>query len=66
MDPVPSGSGLAQRMVCNLDRHVLGVDAAHSRDPPSEDDGSAQHPLASAGPRVAQVSAHDPQAIDYV
>ena len=37
MDPVPFGSGIALRMVRNLDRHVLGVDAAHSRDPPSED-----------------------------
>ena len=37
VDPVPSGSGLALCMVPNLDRHVLGVDAAHSRDPPSED-----------------------------
>ena len=51
--PVPCGSGLAQQMVRNLDRHVLGVDAVHSRDPPSEDYGSAQHPPASAGPRVA-------------
>ena len=37
VDLVPSRSGLAQRMVRNLDSHVLGVDAAHSRDPPSED-----------------------------
>ena len=50
---MPSGSGLAQGMGHNLDRHVLGVDAAHSRDPPSEDYGSEQHPPASAGPRVA-------------
>ena len=56
----------------DLHRHVLDVDAAHSRDLPSEDYGNAQHPLASAGPRVAFVhpldsgSAHDPLPIDCV
>ena len=35
--------------------------AAHSRNLPSEDYGRAQHPTASAGPRVAYGSAHDPQ-----
>ena len=49
---------------------MLGADAAHSRDLPSEDYGNAQHPSASAGPRVAFAhpldsgSAHDPQPID--
>ena len=45
---------------------MLGVDAAHSPDPPSEDYGSAPRLPASAGPRVAYGIAHDPQAIDYV
>ena len=72
MDPVPSGSGLAQSTGGDLDRHVLGVDAAHPRDLPSEDYGNAQHPLASAAPRVAFAypldsgSAHDPLPIDCV
>ena len=44
---MPSGSGLAQSTGGDLDRHVLGVDAAHSRDLPSEDYGNAQHPPAS-------------------
>ena len=53
----------------DLDRHVLGVDAAHSRDLPSENYGNTQHRPASAGPRVAFVhpldsgSAHDPLPI---
>ena len=51
VDPVPSGSGLAQSTGGGLDRPVLGSDAAHSRDP-SEDYGNAQHPPACAGPRV--------------
>ena len=67
-----SGSGLAQSTRGDLDRHVLGVDAAHSRDLPSEDYGNAQHPPVSAGPRVAFAhpfdsgSAHDPLPIDCV
>ena len=36
-----------------LARHVLGVDAAHSRGLPSEDYRNAQHPPASMGPRIA-------------
>ena len=38
---MPSGSGLAQSTGGDLNRHVLGVDAAHSRDLPSEDYGNA-------------------------
>ena len=70
VDPVPSGSGLAQSTGVGLDRPVLGADAAHSRDLPSEDYGNAQHPPASASPRVAFAhpldsgSVHDPQPID--
>ena len=66
VDPVPSGSGLAQSTGGDVDRHVLGMDTAHSRDLPSEDYGNAQHLPASAGPRVAFAhplddgSAHDP------
>ena len=37
------------------------MDAAHSRDLPSEDYRRVQHPPASAGPKVADGSAHDPQ-----
>ena len=67
VDPVPSGSGLAQSTGGNLDRPVLGADAAHSRDLPSEDYENAPYPPAPAGPRVAfahpieSVSAHDPE-----
>ena len=50
---MPSGSGLAQCSGDGLDRHVLGVDAAHSQDLPSEDYGNTQHPPASTGPRIA-------------
>ena len=50
---MPSVSGLAQRSGGGLDRHVLGVDAAYSRDLPSEDYGNTQHPPASMGPRIA-------------
>ena len=70
VDPVPSGSGLGQSTGGGLDRPVLGADSAHSRDLLSEDYGNAQHPPASAGPRVAFAhhlnsgSAHDPQPID--
>ena len=70
VDPVPSGSGLAQSTGSNLDRPVLGADAAHSRDLPSEDYGNAQYPPAPAGPRVAfahsieSVSVHDPEDDD--
>ena len=46
---MPSGSGLAQRTGGDLDRHVLGVDAAHSRDLLLEDYRNAQHPPASGG-----------------
>ena len=42
---MPSGSG--------LDRHMLEVDAVHSRDLMSEDYGNTQHPPASTGPRIA-------------
>ena len=31
------------------------MDAAHSRDLPSEDYGNTQHPPASTGPRIALV-----------
>ena len=70
MDPVPSGSGLAQSMGGNLDRPVLGADGAHSQDHPSEDYRNVQHPPAPAGPRVTfahpieSVSAHDPEDDD--
>ena len=70
VDPVPSGSGLAQSTGGDLDRAVLGADAAHSRDLPSEDYGNAQHPPAPARPRVAfahpieSISAHDPEDDD--
>ena len=37
---MPSGSGLAQCSGGGLDRHMLGVDAAHSRDLMSEDNGN--------------------------
>ena len=50
---MPSGSGLVQCLAGDLDRHVLGVDAAHSWDLPSDDYGNTQHPLASTGPRIA-------------
>ena len=50
---MPFGSGLAQCSEGGLARHVLGVDAAHSRDLPSEDYRNAQHPPASTGPRIA-------------
>ena len=50
---MPSGSGLAQGTVSGLARPDVGADAAHSRNLPSEDCGSAQPPLASAGPRVS-------------
>ena len=32
---------------------MVGADGAHSRNLPSEDSESAQHPAARAGPRVA-------------
>ena len=70
VDPVPSGSGLAQSRGGNLDRPVLGADAAHSRNLLSEDYGDAQHPLAPAGPRISfahlieSVGAHDPEDDD--
>ena len=49
---------------------MLGVDAVHSWDLPSEDYGTAQPPPASAGPRVAFAyrldsgCVHDQQPID--
>ena len=67
---MPSGLGLSQSTGGGLDRPVLGADAVHSRGLPSEDYRNAQHPPASAGPRVAFThhldsgSAHDPQPID--
>ena len=70
MDPVPSGSGLSQGTGGGLARPDIGADAAHSRDLPSEDCGSAQPPLASAGPRVPFAQpidsgiAHDPEDDD--
>ena len=50
---MPSRSGLAQCSVSGLARHVLGVDAAHSRGLPLEDHGNTQHPPAFTGPRIA-------------
>ena len=67
VDPVPSGSGLPLSTGGSLARPIIGADAAHSRDLPSEDCGTAQPPLASAGPRVAFAQpldsgiAHDPE-----
>ena len=52
-DPVHHGLGIAQCSGGGLVRHVLGVDAANSRDLPSEDYGNTQHPPASTGPRIA-------------
>ena len=46
---MPSGSGLAQCSGGGLARHVLGVDAAHSRGLPSEDYRNTQHPPALYG-----------------
>ena len=51
-DPVPHGLGVAQCSGDGLGRHVLGVDAADSRDFPSEDYGNTQRPTASTGPRI--------------
>ena len=42
-DPVPQGSGLAQNLSGSA-RHVLGAEAAASRDPPPEDGESSQRP----------------------
>ena len=49
---------------------MVGADGAHSRNLPSEDSGSAQHPMAPAGPRVAFAQpltsgvVHDPDEDD--
>ena len=65
VNPVPQGTGLAQRSGVSIDRPVLGADVAHSRDLPSEDFRNAQHPPAPAGHRVAftqpleSVGSHD-------
>ena len=53
--PVPHASGLAQSSGTRSGSPVVGADSAHSRDFPSEDSGSAQHPAAPVGPRVAFV-----------
>ena len=54
---MPSGSGLAQCSGGSLARHVLGVDAAHSRGLPSENYGNrpTQHPPTSTGLKIALV-----------
>ena len=70
VDPVPSGSGLAQSTGGSVDRPMLGADAVHSRDLPLEDYGNAYYPPAPAGPRVTfahpieSVSAYDPEDDD--
>ena len=50
---MPSGLGLVQCFGGDLDRHMLGVDAVHSRDLLSEDYGNTQHRPASTGPGIA-------------
>ena len=51
-DLVPHGLGVAQCSGVGLDRHMLGVDAADSRDLTSEDYGNTQRPMASTGLRI--------------
>ena len=46
------GLGVPQCSGGGLDRNVLGVDAADSRDLPSEDYGNTQRSTASTGPRI--------------